>query len=85
MEHMESKMQDLYDGWDAQMAAAAADLKAYAHNLARFGGEDCCLAIEEAWGLAGYPPQVVTDALNMVAGGKGVDDAIEAALQGPFT
>ena len=46
---------------DAEIAAA--DLKAYAHNLARVGGEACCLAIEEAWGLAGFPPEIVSGVL----------------------
>jgi len=61
------------------MAAAEADLKAYAHNLARNGGEDCCLAIEEAWGLAGYPPEIVTSVLAQVAEGETLGTAIAKA------
>lgn len=61
--------------------AAEADLKAYAHNLARFGGEACCLAIEEAWGLAGYPPEIVSTVLAAVADGEGVDSALLKALE----
>lgn len=80
MEHMEAQMQARFDAWDARMAAAEADLKTYAQNLARFGGEDCCLAIEEAWGLAGYPPQVVTEFLAAVAGGLSDEAAIAKAI-----
>jgi len=76
---MEMKMQAQYDGWDAQMASAAADLKAYAHNLARFGGEGCCLAIERAWSLEGLPPEIVSDVLSRVAGGSSFDAAFDAA------
>jgi len=76
---MEMKMQAQYDGWDAQMAAADADLKAYAHNLARFGGEGCCLAIEKAWSLEGLPPEVVSDVLSRIAGGASFDAAFDAA------
>lgn len=77
---MEMKMQAQYDGWEAQMWAADADLKAYAHNLARFGGEACCLAIEEAWGLAGFPPEIVSGVLADVAGGWSVEGAIANAV-----
>ena len=62
---------------DAEIAAA--DLKAYAHNLARVGGEACCLAIEEAWGLAGFPPEIVSGVLAGVAGGWSVEGAIANA------
>lgn len=64
---------------DAERAAAEADLKAYAHNLARFGGEDCCLAIERAWGLDGYPPEIVSTVLAEVADGGTLDAAIAKA------
>lgn len=64
---------------DIERAAAAADLEAYAHNLSRFGGEDCCLAIEEAWGLAGYPPEIVSGVLADVAAGWSLDGAIANA------
>lgn len=69
-----------FDCLDAQMAAAQADLKAYAHNLPRDGGWSCCLAIEEAWTLDGYPPVVVTTVLSEIANGKSFDAALEWAL-----
>lgn len=69
-----------FDDRDAQVAAAKADLKAYWHNLARFGGEGCCLAIEEAWTVDGYPPEIVTAVLSEIADGKSLDDALEFAL-----
>ena len=77
---MEMKMQAQYDGWDAQMAAADADLKAYAHNLARDGGEACCLEIEKAWSLDGLPPEVVSSVLSRIAGGASFDAAFDAAI-----
>lgn len=65
------------------MAAAKADLQAYAHNLARFGGEGCCLAIERAWGLEGYPPEIVSGVLADVASGWSVAGAIANATGHP--
>jgi hypothetical protein len=75
-EYMDAQMQSRFDAWDARMAAADADLKAYAHNLAQ-GNDHCCLAIEEAWGLAGLPPFAVSTVLAGIAGGLTDDEAFE--------
>lgn len=82
MASMENQMQDRFDAWDSRMAAAQADAKAYVHNLAA-GNDRCCLAIEEAWGLAGYPPQVVSTFLAEVAGGASDEAAEATALSSP--
>lgn len=58
------------------LEAAEADLKAYAHNMAK-GNDRACLAIEEAWGLAGLPPETVSCILAGVSEGATLDDAFE--------
>ena len=63
---------------DAEMAEA--DLRAYAKALPSPTGLSACVAIEQAWDLFGYPPQVVTEVLSAVAAGAGFDDALDAAL-----
>ena len=68
--------QDRFDAWDARMAAADADLKAYAHNMA-MGNDRCCLAIEEAWGIAGLPPEIVSGVLAAISEGASIDAALE--------
>lgn len=60
--------------------AAAADAKAYAHNLPRDGGDRCCQVIEQAWGLEGYPPQIVTATLCGIAEGMTFGEALDDAL-----
>lgn len=65
---------------DANMAAAQADLKAYAHAMMQPNGWRACLAIEEAWELDGYPPAVVSEVLAAVADGDEFDDAMDRAL-----
>lgn len=63
---------------DAEIAQA--DLDAYVHAMAQPNGWRACLAIEEAWELDGYPPQVVTEVLWDVANGANLDDAMDRAL-----
>ena len=77
---MEMKMQAQYDGWDAQMWAAAADLKAYVALMRNPDALDAFIAIEKAWDLYGYTPEIVCTVLNSVAGGMGFDAALDAAL-----
>lgn len=60
--------------------AAEADAKAYAYNLRRYGGETCCEVIEQAWGLEGYPPEIVTGTLCGIAEGMTFDEALADAL-----
>ena len=73
-------MQDRFDAWDANIAAAQADLKAYVHAMMQPNGWRACLAIEEAWELDGYPPEIVTGVLDLVAGGEGADAALKKML-----
>lgn len=80
MEHMESKMQDRFDAWDAQMAAADADLKAYVALMRNPDAFDAFIAIEKAWDLFGYAPEIVCTVLHAVAGGQGFDAALDAVL-----
>lgn len=63
---------------DAEIADA--DLKAYTKAMMSPNGWKACLAIEQAWELDGYPPQVVTEVLSAVASGVNLDDAMDAAL-----
>lgn len=79
---MEMKMQARFDAWDAEMAAASADLKAYVHAMMQPNGWRAALAIEKAWALDGYPPAIVTGVLNGVAGGEGFDAALSRLLDG---
>lgn len=60
---------------DLDRAAAEADLKAYAHNLA-IGNDRCCLAIEAAWGLGGLPPEIVSCILAAVSEGASAEAAL---------
>lgn len=77
---MEMKMQAQYDGWDAQMWAADADLKAYVALMRNPDALDAFIAIEKAWDLYGYTPEIVCTVLSSVAGGMGFDAALDAAL-----
>lgn len=64
---------------DAEIAQA--DLAAYIHAMAQPNGWRACLAIEEAWDLDGYPPQVVTEVLWEVANmGADFCEALDRAL-----
>lgn len=63
---------------DAEIAQA--DLKAYVAAMMSPTGWRACLAIEEAWDLDGYPPQVVTEVLGLIADGGSMDDALDVAL-----
>ena len=80
MEYMEAQMQRQFDAWDAQMAAAQADLTAYIRLMRHPDALDAFIAIEEAWDLFGYAPEIVCTVLGAVAGGKGFDAALEEAL-----
>lgn len=77
---MEMKMQAQHDGWDAQMWAADADLKAYVALMRNPDALDAFIAIEKAWDLYGYTPEIVCTVLSSVAGGMGFDAALDAAL-----
>jgi len=77
---MEMKMQAQYDGWEAQMWAADADLKAYVALMRNPDALDAFIAIEKAWDLYGYTPEIVCTVLSSVAGGMGFDAALDAAL-----
>lgn len=83
MEYMEAQMQRQFDAWDAQMAAADADLKAYVALMRNPDALDAFIAIEKAWDLFGYTPEIVCTVLSSVAGGQGFDAALDAALGPP--
>lgn len=80
MEYMESQMQDRFDAWDAEMAAAQADLTEYVRLMRNPDALDAFIAIEKAWNLFGYTPEVVCTVLGSVADGQGFDAALDAAL-----
>lgn len=57
---------------------AELDLKRYAKSL-RTGDYVTGLNIETAWGLNGYPPEIVSNVLSCVATGLALDAAIYEA------
>lgn len=58
---------------------AKSDLDLYWELMGR-GESYACLQIEKRYGLDGYPPGVVTAALQAVAEGRDMDKAIDAML-----
>ena len=59
--------------------AADADMYRYHEAMSR-GHERAALAIEEAWGLVGYPPEIVSGVLFGVSQGQTVGDTLDALL-----
>lgn len=60
--------------------AATSDLSRYGRAL-RTNNITAAVAIERAWGLYGYTPQIVCTVLGCVATGLPLDAAIEVATE----
>lgn len=52
------------------------------HKAMRTNYIDMCIAIEQKYGLYGYPPNVVSIALAAIDKGEDPDDALEAYFEG---
>ncbi len=59
--------------------SAKADLKMYFEGMER-NDVDLCLSIERRHGLDGYPPNIVTFALQAIVDGKNMYKAIDEMM-----
>lgn len=59
---------------------AIADVAAYAQAMRR-NDLHACTAIEQRYGLYGYPPEMVSTVLSSVARGQDLDIAVAACLE----
>lgn len=59
---------------------AANDLRRYVAATVKHDGYNTLVAIEQDWGLYGYPPAIVTSVLLAVSDGTDFDAALDFAL-----
>lgn len=76
MEYMESQIQSQIEGGIRNSEQADIDRRSYAKAMID-GHNHICIEIENAYGLQGYSPDIVSSCLNEAAAGRSIDQYLK--------